>query len=73
MLKATRNDLPASVREKMVELLNARLADAIDLYSQLKHAHWNIKGPCFIALHKLFDDIAEDVEGYVDDLAERAV
>jgi starvation-inducible DNA-binding protein len=73
MLKPTKNDLPASVRSKMVELLNARLADAIDLFSQLKHAHWNVKGPGFIALHKLFDEVAEDVEGYVDELAERAV
>lgn len=73
MLKPTKNDVPAAVREKMVELLNARLADAIDLHSQLKHAHWNIKGPGFIALHKLFDDIAEDVDGYADDLAERVV
>ncbi len=57
----------------MVELLNARLADAIDLQTQTKQAHWNVKGPNFIALHELFDKINEDVEGYVDDLAERAV
>lgn len=73
MLKPTKNDLPSAVRSKMVELLNARLADAIDLFSQLKHAHWNVRGTSFIALHKLFDDVAEEVEGYVDDLAERAV
>ena len=57
----------------MVELLNARLADAIDLRTQLKVAHWNVKGPQFIALHKLFDEIAESTDEYVDLLAERAV
>ena len=51
----TRNDLPAGKRSKVITLLNARLADAIDLGAQTKHAHWNVKGPSFIALHKLFD------------------
>ncbi len=54
-------------------LLNARLADAIDLQLQAKQAHWNIKGPNFIALHELFDKLAEDIATYVDELAERAV
>ena len=49
----TRNDLPANTRTKVIELLNARLADAIDLGAQTKHAHWNVKGPNFIALHEL--------------------
>jgi starvation-inducible DNA-binding protein len=69
----TRNDLNKNVREKIIGVLNVRLADAIDLYAQTKHAHWNVKGPNFIALHKLFDDIAGDVTAYVDDLAERVV
>jgi starvation-inducible DNA-binding protein len=69
----TKNDLPEAVRSKVVDLLNARLADAIDLQTQCKQAHWNVKGPSFIALHKLFDEINEDVEEYVDLLAERAV
>ena len=69
----TRNDLPEQVRTKLSDLLNARLADAIDLQTQMKQAHWNVKGPSFIALHELFDEINEAVEGYVDDLAERAV
>ena len=68
----TRNDLAAGTRTKMVKLLNARLADAIDLNTQVKHAHWNVKGPNFIALHELFDDVAENVEEHVDTLAERA-
>jgi starvation-inducible DNA-binding protein len=69
----TRNDLPQDTRSKMVKLLNARLADAIDLRTQVKVAHWNVKGPQFIALHELFDDVAEDVDEYVDLIAERAV
>jgi starvation-inducible DNA-binding protein len=69
----TKNDLAEAIRVKVVELLNARLADAIDLQTQIKQAHWNVKGPNFIALHELFDKINEEVEDYVDDLAERAV
>ena len=67
----TRNDLPAGTRTKVIELLNARLADAIDLGTQTKHAHWNVKGPNFIALHELFDKLAENVEEHIDTLAER--
>jgi len=69
----TKNDLSEAVRAKAIALLNARLADAIDLQTQTKQAHWNVKGPSFIAMHELFDKVNEDVEDYVDDLAERAV
>src|ERR1700741_3331424 len=69
----TKNDLPAATRVKAVDLLHARLADCIDLQTQTKKAHWNVKGPNFIALHELFDKINEEVEDYVDDIAERAV
>ena len=69
----TKNDLPEATRVKAVELLNARLADCIDLQTQTKQAHWNVKGPNFIALHELFDKVNEEVEDYVDDIAERAV
>ena len=67
----TRNDLPARVREQVAELLNARLADAIDLGAQSKYAHWNVKGPNFIALHELFDKVAESIEEQIDTIAER--
>jgi len=67
----TRNDLPANVRVEVTELLNARLADAIDLGAQSKYAHWNVKGPSFIALHELFDKVAETIEDQIDTLAER--
>src|SRR4029077_19199235 len=60
----TKNDLPEALRSKVIEVLNARLADAIDLQTQCKQAHWNVKGPNFIALHKLFDEVNEDVEEY---------
>ncbi len=69
----TKNDLSEAVRIKVVQLLNERLADCIDLQTQTKQAHWNVKGPNFIALHELFDKINEEVEGYVDEIAERAV
>jgi starvation-inducible DNA-binding protein len=69
----TKNDLPEGVRSKSIELLNARLADCIDLQTQTKQAHWNVKGPNFIGLHELFDKINEEVEDYVDKIAERAV
>ena len=69
----TKNDLPEETRAKAVDLLNARLADCIDLQTQCKQAHWNVKGPTFIALHELFDQVNEAVEEYVDDIAERAV
>jgi starvation-inducible DNA-binding protein len=67
----TRNDLSVKVRTNAVEILDARLADAIDLGLQVKHAHWNVKGPHFISLHELFDKIAENVEEHVDTIAER--
>ena len=67
----TRIDLSAKTRAKVIELLNARLADAIDLQLQVRQAHWNVKGPSFIALHELFDRIAGEIGGQVDDLAER--
>ena len=67
----TRNDLPARVRVEVTGLLNARLADAIDAGAQSKHAHWNVKGPNFIALHELFDKVAESIEEQIDTLAER--
>jgi starvation-inducible DNA-binding protein len=72
-MRETKNDLPAAARAASVELLNARLADAIDLQTQCKQAHWNVRGADFIALHKLFDEIHTDVEEYVDLLAERTV
>src|SRR5258705_13664486 len=72
-LFSTKNDLPESIRLEVIPLLNQRLAECIDLQTQCKQAHWNVKGPSFIGLHKLFDDINESVEEYVDLIAERVV
>ena len=69
----TKNDLPLDTRTKVATLLNARLADAIDFTLQGKQAHWNVKGPQFIALHELFDKVVETAEDWVDDIAERVV
>jgi starvation-inducible DNA-binding protein len=72
-LYETENDIPKAAREALNPLMNQRLADAIDLQTQLKQAHWNVKGPHFIGLHELFDQINEAVEDYVDLIAERIV
>lgn len=72
-MHATRNDLPAKTRAKIIDILNASLADALDLEAQTKQAHWNVKGPQFIALHELFDKVHGSVEEHVDTLAERIV
>jgi starvation-inducible DNA-binding protein len=69
----TKNDLPQEARIEAISLLNSRLADAIDLQSQCKQAHWNVKGPHFIALHKLFDNVYTAAGEYVDLIAERIV
>ena len=70
---STKNDLPEGSRRTICEMLNSRLAEAIDLGLQAKQAHWNVKGSSFYALHKLFDEIAEGVQEHVDDIAERLV
>jgi starvation-inducible DNA-binding protein len=68
-----RNDLTAEICAGAVTSLNQRLADAIDLQLQAKHAHWNVKGPSFFALHQLFDRVAVEVARHADLIAERAV
>jgi starvation-inducible DNA-binding protein len=70
-LHNTKIDLSADSREKLIELLNKRLADAADLKSQAKQAHWNVKGMNFIALHELFDNVATAAEAHIDLIAER--
>jgi starvation-inducible DNA-binding protein len=68
----TSNTLSENVRSKAAELLNRHLAAAIDLHAQVKQAHWNVRGPAFIAIHELLDKVADVVEGYSDTIAERA-
>ena len=64
-------DLTEKTRRNVIVILNDRLADAIDLQSQVKHAHWNVKGPHFIALHELFDKTSDLLLEQIDELAER--
>jgi starvation-inducible DNA-binding protein len=71
-LFVTHIDLPAGKREAVIALLNARLADTSDLASQVKQAHWNVKGPEFMQLHLLFDDLYDRLLAHNDLLAERA-
>jgi len=71
-LFSTSVSLSEKSRLELIDLLNARLADAIDLKTQTKQAHWNVKGPHFIQLHELFDDIATHADDATDLLAERA-
>src|SRR6266850_2575909 len=72
-LHETKNDLRGPIRRAMIDLLNQQLADVLDLGLQAKQAHWNVKGPHFIGLHELFDKVAEEVEEFTDEIAERAV
>lgn len=72
-LYRTYNNFPIEQRKELNLLMNLRLASAIDLQLQMKQAHWNVKGNCFIGLHELFDRINRAVEGYVDMIAERIV
>lgn len=67
----THHDLPESVRAQVIQQLNLTLATTSDMYSQLKQAHWNVKGKRFYQLHLLFDEIAEEIEAFVDEQAER--
>ena len=69
---ATRNDLSSELHETMIGLINQQLADTLDLYSQVKQAHWNVKGIHFIQLHLFFDDLADSLIQFSDLLAERA-
>jgi starvation-inducible DNA-binding protein len=67
----TRIDLPADVRQSVVEILNQTLAATLDLKTQVKQAHWNVKGMDFYQLHELFDEMATELEEYIDLVAER--
>ena len=72
-MKTSPSPLPAETRKKICAALLPVLTDGIDLFSQIKVAHWNIKGPQFAALHPLFDQFATDLQTQNDDLAERVL
>lgn len=69
---STKNDLKSNTKTKMIDLINARLAEAIDLALLTKQAHWNLKGPNFIAIHEMLDTFRSDLDVHVDTIAERA-
>jgi starvation-inducible DNA-binding protein len=70
-MKSPEIGLKSNTKTEMIDLLNARLADAIDLALVTKQAHWNLKGPNFIAVHELLDQLRDDVDEHVDIIAER--
>lgn len=70
-LYSTRIDIPAEARSQIIALLNQTLASTLDLKTQVKQAHWNVKGMDFYQLHELFDEMASELEEYVDMFAER--
>lgn len=69
----TVNDLNANAKQAAIQLLNTRVADAIDLALLTKQAHWNLKGPRFIAIHEMLDGFRTQIDGHVDTMAERVV
>jgi starvation-inducible DNA-binding protein len=68
----TRIDVPAAARERLIDQLNQQVVNTSDLRSQIKQAHWNVKGKGFYLLHLLYDEIAEELDQVIDGLAERA-
>jgi len=71
-MKAPEIGLESNTKTEMIDLLNAGLALAIDLALVTKQAHWNLKGPTFIAVHELLDQLRDDLDEHVDIIAERA-
>lgn len=67
----TRIDLPADTRRYVIDVLNGQLANLTDLFTQTRYAHWNVKGSNFFGLHTMFDKLAEGLEEFIDDTAER--
>jgi starvation-inducible DNA-binding protein len=71
LLHSTRIDMPANTRSQVIATLNQTLASTLDLKTQVKQAHWNVKGMHFYQLHELFDEMASELEEYIDMVAER--
>lgn len=63
--------LKDQVKKKIASTLQPRLADSIHFHMIVKSAHWNVKGENFKAAHTLFDELAESIEKYIDQIAER--
>jgi starvation-inducible DNA-binding protein len=71
-LHSMKDDLSETARLNVIGLLRSRLADCIELQMQTKQPRRNAKDPCRILLHKLFDEISEEVEQNLDNIAGRA-
>jgi starvation-inducible DNA-binding protein len=69
----TRNNLDSNTRTTVSALLNARLADAIDLALMTKQAHCNVRGRQFIAVHEMLDGLRAELDEDVDTVAERVL
>ena len=70
-MKSPDTGIASNTKSAMIALLNAQLADAIDLALITKQAHWNLKGPTFIAVHEFLDEVRDDIDEHVDIIAER--
>ncbi len=70
-MKTPSIDLKSNAKSAVIEVLNARLADAIDLALITKQAHWNLKGPNFIAVHEMLDPMRASLDKHADTIAER--
>ena len=71
--KSTRNDVPSNAKKVSINILQGCLVDAVDLYNATRQAHWNVKGPHFGELHRLFEEFYNALHTSSDDLAERVV
>jgi starvation-inducible DNA-binding protein len=69
----TRNTLDSNTRRAVAQELNQHVANTLDLYSQVKHAHWNVRGDGFRSNHELFDEIAAKLLEHGDEMAERSI
>jgi starvation-inducible DNA-binding protein len=72
--RTPRYTVPGITAEKAGEIIGAlqrRLHALNDLHLTLKHVHWNVVGPHFIAVHEMLDPQVDSVRGMADDVAER--
>lgn len=72
-LHKTNNDTQNNAKAVSMEVLQARLADSIDMALITKQAHWNLKGPQFIGIHTMLDTFRDEQDEYTDMMAERII